>query len=85
MAIPMDQYHFRQWLHGHLKQTEEYVTRGEERLAYQRSPIAELEREGRDVTAAKAFFAQLEELQALNISPRNRLSVRPPRRGPSNI
>jgi hypothetical protein len=69
----MDQYHFRELLHGHLKQAEEDVTRGEERLAYQRALIAELEREGRDVTAGKAFLAQLEEFQALNISARNRL------------
>lgn len=52
----------------HLAQAKENVAAGERNIARQRDIIAELERDGHDVTEAKKLLARFEETQALQIA-----------------
>jgi arginine repressor len=66
---PIDRFTLEQ----HLAQAREHIAIGEKNIARQTEIVADLERDGHDVTAARQLLAQFEELQALHIADRNRL------------
>jgi hypothetical protein len=68
-----DQMSDRTMLLEHLAQAERHVAEGERDIARQREIIAELERDGRDTTLARALLEQFEEVELLHIEGRDRL------------
>lgn len=56
-----------------LAQAEDHVLQGMQHIAHQREIIAELEGHGHDISTAKAFLHQLEQLQATHLAHRDRL------------
>jgi hypothetical protein len=60
VSVPMDQ----QLARNHLAQAEQHISLGKQHIARQESIIAELERDGHDVTVAKGLLATLLKTQA---------------------
>jgi hypothetical protein len=56
-----------------LAEAEAYVAGGEHHIRQQRELVAELEREGRDATAARNLLAIFEDLRKQYIAERDRL------------
>jgi hypothetical protein len=56
----------------HLVEAERDVLEGEQRIIRQRELLAELDRDGRRSTHARALLVQLEELHAVHVADRNR-------------
>jgi hypothetical protein len=63
----------RRMLEGHLAQAERHVLKGESHIDRQRQLVAELERDGDDITLATKLLLQFEQLQAMHIADRDRL------------
>lgn len=57
----------------HLAQAERHVALGEEHIAKQRGIVADLERDGHDISAARDLLDQLEQMQELHVANRDRL------------
>jgi hypothetical protein len=60
-------------LKDHLAQAERHVIEGERHLACQRCLLHELERKGRDTTAARLLLGSFEQMQALHRANRDRV------------
>ena len=58
---------------NHLAQAEDHVALGERHLADQRALIAELTRDGHDISQAKELLATFEQTQLLHVEDRDRL------------
>jgi antitoxin (DNA-binding transcriptional repressor) of toxin-antitoxin stability system len=56
-----------------LAMTEGHVARGERHIARQHEIIAELTRDGHDITRAEALLAAFEQTQRLHVADRDRL------------
>jgi len=56
-----------------LAEAEAYIIRGERHIRQQRELVAELEREGRDATAARKLLAIFEDLRRQYLAERDRL------------
>jgi hypothetical protein len=63
----------REQLLQHLAQAEDHVATGIEHIERQQKVIAELERDGHDLTQAKALLDQFEQLQQMHVADRDRL------------
>jgi hypothetical protein len=57
----------------HLAQTELHIVEAEKRVARQREIVAELERDGHRVTAARGLLAAFERLLAMYLADRQSL------------
>jgi hypothetical protein len=57
----------------HLAEAEDHVAVGMQHIARQRELIAQLERDGHDVTQARALLEQFEQLQEMHVADRDRL------------
>ena len=64
---------YRAMIRDYLALAGRHVAEGERNIAEQREIIAELERDGRDTTQARALLEQFEELEVLHIEGRDRL------------
>ncbi len=63
----------RSMIEDHLEQAERHVAVGERIVAEQRARIAQLERDGHDVTRSRELLGQFEEILAMQIAHRDRL------------
>jgi hypothetical protein len=54
----------------HLAQTELHIVEAEKRVARQREIVAELERDGRRITAARGLLAAFEQLLSMHLADR---------------
>ena len=68
--MPLDQ----KLLVEHLAQAKRHVALGEKHIAEQRQRIEKLSHHGHDTNQALLLLRQFEELQALHIAERDRLS-----------
>jgi hypothetical protein len=57
----------------HLAQAERHVVLGEGHIAKQQAIVADLERDGHDVRAARDLLNQLEQMLELHLANRDRL------------
>ncbi len=63
----------RTMLRGHLAKAKEHVASGEEHVRRQRELVAELQRDGHDVTEAKKLLVRFEQLLTMHKEDRDRL------------
>jgi hypothetical protein len=61
----------------HLAQAEAHVELGEMLVQMQRDIVAEIQRNGGDVAAARVQLRRFEGMQALNVADWHRLSIEP--------
>jgi hypothetical protein len=57
----------------HLTQAERHVSEGERHIKRQRELVAELERDGHDISKAVSLLARFQEMQELHVADRDRL------------
>jgi arginine repressor len=60
-------------LEEHLSQAEQHIALGERHIARQREIVAELERDGHDITEATRLLTLFEETQLLHLTDRDRI------------
>ena len=63
----------RAMLEQHLAQAERHVAQGERLVREQRDRLLIMQRDGHDASEAEKLLAQLEEIQALHVSDRDRV------------
>ena len=68
---------------AHLELAKEHVAEGEEHIRRQHQMMAELERDGHDITMALEVLNTLEQAQALHLAGRDRLTKKLWSRRPS--
>jgi hypothetical protein len=63
----------REMLERHLALAERHVAEGQPRVDSQRRLVAELERDGHDITEARRMLTAFEETQQLHVEDRDRI------------
>jgi hypothetical protein len=70
VAVAMKDRELALW---HLAEAERHIAAAAITVARQRELISTLERDGHDVTAARALLAEFEQIQAMHVIHRDRL------------